>query len=161
MKNFLSNHSVKLISAGLFITFIVLTHTIKNKDSQALSIKNSQLWENSLKEMTLLCDNQPIYTVTIEIKDFTQDNFLEYSIVNYPRIEFLNEKENRKTSKKINQLFYETSMLHYDEELEEELNAFYSCNFFITFANEDYICIYYMESISAGMSSVTDRKSVV
>ncbi len=42
-----------------------------------------------------------------------------------------------------------------------KLNAFYSCNFFITFANEAYICIYYMEPISAGMSSVTTYEDAI
>jgi len=128
-----------------------------NKDIETLSIENSQLWVSAPKEITFLCDNQEMYRITKELKGFTQDNFLESSTVNYPRIEFSDET----IGEKINQLFYEMAMLHYDEELENEVNAFYSCDFFITFADEEYICIYFVESISAGMSSVTTYEDAV
>lgn len=155
MKKFLISNLARIVSA--LIISIAIIVMIVNRNSQTLSIECSQLWANSPKEMIFLCDNQEVYRITLEIKEFIESNFLEYSIVNYPRIEFSDEA----IGEKINQLFYEMAMLHYDKELENEINAFYSCDFFITFANEDYISIYFVESISAGMSSVTTYEDAI
>ncbi len=147
----------KRLYAGILIVCLLIGSLSYFNFKLHISIENSQLWVNAPKEITFLCDNQQMYRITKELKGFTQDNFLESSTVNYPRIEFSDEE----TGEKINQLFYEMAMLHYDEELENEVNAFYSCDFFITFADEEYICIYFVESISAGMSSVTTYEDAV
>ena len=155
MKKILTSNLTRIVSA--LILSIVIIVMIVNRNIQTLSIESSQLWTNSPKEMIFLCDNQEVYRITLEIKEFIESNFLEYSIVNYPRIEFSDEA----IGEKINQLFYEMAMLHYDKELENEINAFYSCDFFITFANEDYVSIYFVESISAGMSSMTTYEDAI
>lgn len=130
-------------------------------EAMILSIENSQLWANTPKEITIQNERHQGYKIIKDIEKFDQDNFVEYSAVNYPQIEFANEEVSPKSDKKINQIFYEMAMLHYDEQLEQEINAFYSCDYFIAFADEDYISIYFVESISSGMSSVTTYEDAV
>lgn len=126
-----------------------------------LSVENSQLLVDAPKEITLQNNHDQRYKIVKDSKKFSQDNFLEYSVVDYPRIEFADEEANKEISEKINQLFYEVAMLNYNEKLEQEINAFYSCDYFITYADEDYISIYFVESISSGMSSVTTCEEAV
>lgn len=151
MKKFLNKNLVKFIGTGFFMIFILVVLIVVGKNRQTVSIGNSQLW-NAPNEVEVFCDNQKIYKITREVKNFTQDNFVEYSVVNYPQIDFLDDKINEEKGERINQLLYEMAWLHYDEGLEKEVCAFYSCDFFVAFADKDYISIYFMEDISSGMS---------
>ncbi len=71
-----------------------------------LSVENSQLLVDAPKEITLQNNHDQRYKIVKDSKKFSQDNFLEYSVVDYPRIEFADEEANKEISEKINQLFY-------------------------------------------------------
>ena len=163
MKQFLEHKMVKGILFALLIIIIVILFNPISIENMILSIENSQLYGGETpKEVTILNDDYyQGYKITQNAKKIDQDNFLEYSIVNYPEIEFVDETVDAKLGEKINRLFYETAMLNYDEALEQAVNAFYSCDYFITFADENYICIYFMESISAGMSRVVNFEDAI
>lgn len=101
------------------------------------------------------------YKVTKKQYTFSTDNFLDYSTVNYPVIQFTNEKINIELGQEINQLLFDTAMLHYDKELESAVNAFYACDYYILAADINYICIYYMESIGAGAGHPSNFEDAV
>lgn len=161
MKKFLSNNPVSFIGVSFLIIFIVIAFAVISKDSETLSIEGSRLWTDTPEEITLLWNNQEKYKIFKDVKNFNQENFTEYSAVNYPQIDFLNDEIKKEKGEKINQLLYEMAMRHYDEKLEEESCAFYSCDYFITLADEDYISIYFVESLSAGMSSATTYEDAI
>ena len=157
MKRFLEHNIVKGILIALLIIIMVIMFNLISTENMVLSIENSQLYG------TILNDDYyyPGYKITQNAKKFDQDNFLEYSIVNYPEIEFVDETADVKLGEKINRLFYETAMLNYDEALEQEVNAVYSCDYFIAFADANYICIYFMESISSGMGRAINFENAI
>lgn len=157
MKRFLEHNMVKGILISLIIIIMVIMFNLISTENMILYIENSQLYETVLND-DYYC---PEYKITPNVKKFDQDNFLEYSIVNYPEIEFFDEAEDTKLGEKINQLFYETAMLNYDEALEQAVNAFYSCDYFITFADKNYICFYFMESISSGMGRANNFEDAI
>ena len=164
MKRFLEHKMVKGILFALLIIIIAIMFNPISIENMILSIENSQLYGGETpKEVTILNDDYYYqgYKITQNAQKFNQDNFLEYSIVNYPEIEFVDETVDAKLGEKINRLFYETAMLNYDEALEQAVNAFYSCDYFITFADENYICIYFMESISSGMGRANNFEDAI
>ncbi len=161
MKRVSKNIKVSVFLSGLLIIIMVIMFQLISVLNMSLSVENSQLLVDSPKEIKLQNNHDRKYKIVKDIKKFSQDNFLEYSVVNYPRIEFADEEVNKKSSEKINQLFYEIAMLNYNDKLEQEINAFYSCDYFIAYADEDYISIYFVESISAGMSRVTTCEEAV
>lgn len=101
------------------------------------------------------------YKITKKQHTFSTDNFLDYSIVNYPSIQLMDEKINIELGQEMNRLLFDLAMLHYDEELESAVNAFYACDYYILAADKNYICIYYMESIGAGAGRPSNFEDAV
>lgn len=73
----------------------------------------------------------------------------------------MDEKINIELGQKINWLLFDTAMLHYDEELESAVNAFYACDYYILAADKNHICIYYMESIGSGAGHPSNIEAAV
>ena len=109
------------------------------------------IWENASDEITVQFDNGKGYEITKETYVIDHDHFLpEYSTVEYPTIKFSDEATNDRLGEKINRIFRETAMLNYDVQLEQEINAFYACQYRIANADEDYISIFYWSTDGAG-----------
>lgn len=121
------------------------------------------LWSEALGEVTISGDNGAAYKITTKNKKMKEekDNFIDTSIVRYPAIEFQEEAVNKEVGDKINKLLYDMAMYHYDQYLEQEVNAFYAFQYFITAADENYICIYYEESIGAGIGRPSNFEDAV
>lgn len=126
----------------------VLEHTSE------VSIAASDLsWSEAPEEVTVPVDNGTVYQIVKKTKNMKaeKNNFIDISDVDYPVIEFQDEAANKEVGDKINALLYDMAMYHYDQDLEQEVNAFYACQYFVTAADENYICIYYIEYIGSGM----------
>ena len=126
----------------------VLEHTLE------VSIAASDLsWSEAPEEVTVPVDNGTVYQIVKKTKNMKaeKNNFIDISDVDYPVIEFQDEAANKEVGDKINALLYDMAMYHYDQDLEQEVNAFYACQYFVTAADENYICIYYIEYIGSGM----------
>ena len=103
------------------------------------------------EEITVDMANGESYAITKETFVIDHDHFLpEYSTVDYPIIKFSDDETNDRLGEKINRLFYETAMLHYDEELGQEINAEYACNYVIANADDDSVSILYCSTQGAG-----------
>lgn len=122
--------------------------------SSGVSIVASDLsWSEAPEEVTVSDDNDTVYQIVKKTKNMKaeKENFIDISDVDYPVIEFRDEAADKEVGDKINELLYDMAMYHYDQDLEQEVNAFYACQYFITAADENYICIYYIEYIGSGM----------
>lgn len=117
----------------------------------SLSIERSMLWEKMTTEITVPLNSNSSYKITSNRYVIDKENYTDYSIINYPTIEFTGDVVNKDVEKKINEMLLEMIRLNYNEDLENEVNAFYSCDYFITHADEEFICIYYTTGIGAGM----------
>lgn len=126
----------------------VLEHT-----SEVTIAARDPLWSEAPEEVTVSDDNDTVYRIVKKTKNMKEEkeNFIDISDVDYPVIEFRDEAANKEVGDKINNLLYDMAMYHYDQDLEQEVNAFYACQYFITVADENYICIYYIEYLGSGM----------
>ena len=103
------------------------------------------------EEITVDMGNGESYEITKETFVIDHDHFLpEYSVVDYPIIKFSDDITNDRLGEKINRIFYETAMLHYDEELGQEINAAYACDYAIANAEDNSISILYCSTHGAG-----------
>lgn len=152
MKEYLRSRVNICICIGFCIIIVILfLHTLhRGKKVLCFRNKTTTFFDGTSTEVEVKNDLGNSYKITCKYQTFSQDNFLDYSIINYPVIQFIDGKVNQELEAKINQLLYEMSMLRYSEELENDINAFYSCDYYILFADKAYISIYYMESIGSG-----------
>ena len=116
-------------------------------------VANDLSWSKAPEEVTVSDNNDTLYQIVKKTKNMKaeKENFIDISDVDYPVIEIWDEAVNKEVGGKINNLLYDMAMYHYDQDLEQEVNAFYACQYFITAADENYICIYYIEYIGSGM----------
>lgn len=112
-------------------------------------------------ELQLISDaidsNNSGYKIKEKTLKFDHANFLDYSEVKYPHIELSGDDFNDKElEEQINETLFQMAMLHYDDSLENEMNAFYDSSYDITYADEKLISFYFQESISSGSSGVAN-----
>lgn len=95
------------------------------------------------------------------IQKINKENFTDYSIINYPSIKMDGTPQNKEMEERINQLLLEMAMLHDQDDLEQQVNAVYACDYFITHADEEMLCIYFTTTIGAGMGRPTTYSDAV
>lgn len=139
--------SFMLISS--FIVFLACNH------QQNILIEESTLFSEGRKEVYLANNINGSYSVLSMIHKIDKENFTDYSTLNYPSIKINDTTENKEIEERINQLLLEMVMLHYQDDLEQQVNAVYACDYLITHADEEILCIYFTTTIGAGMGRPT------
>lgn len=145
--------SFMLISS--FIVFLACNH------QQNILIEESTLFSEGRKEVYLANNINGSYSVLSMIHKIDKDNFTDYSTLNYPSIKMNDTTENKEIEERINQLLLEMVMLHYQDDLEQQVNAVYACDYLITHADEEILCIYFTTTIGAGMGRPTTYSDAV
>lgn len=146
----------KILSIVMILSVITLISTIYIKKKPDVHIETYAL-NDKYPSGIVIDSNNLEYKIKEKTLKFDHANFLDYSEVKYPHIELSGDDFNDKgLEEQINETLFQMAMLHYDDSLENEMNAFYDSSYFITYADEKLISLYFQESISSGSSGVAN-----
>lgn len=145
----------------LFMLISSLVVFLACNHQQNILIEKSTLFSEGRKEVYLADNINGSYSVLSMIHKIDKDNFTDYSTLNFPSIKMNDTTENKEIEERINQLLLEMVMLHYQDDLEQQVNAVYACDYLITHADEEILCIYFTTTIGAGMGRPTTYSDAV
>lgn len=160
LKSILSKkRNYKFFILFMLISFLVVFLACNHQ--QNILIEKSTLFSEGRKEVYLADNINCSYSVLSMIHKIDKENFTDYSTLNYPSIKMNDTTENKEIEERINQLLLEMVMLHYQDDLEQQVNAVYACDYLITHADEAMLCIYFTTTIGAGMGRPTTYSDAV